>query len=76
MCAPLRGTLGGHPLLPSSRKSGWGRCGGQGGKGEGPAKAPKELKCFSLSFGHLMRRTDSSEETLMLGKIEGRRRRG
>ena len=28
------------------------------------------------NFGHLMRRTDSFEETLMLGKIEGRRRRG
>ena len=27
-------------------------------------------------FGNLMRRTDSSEKTLMLGKIEGRRRRG
>ena len=27
-------------------------------------------------FGHLMRRADSLEETLMLGKIEGRRRRG
>ena len=27
-------------------------------------------------FGHLMRRTDSLEKTLMLGKIEGRRRRG
>ena len=27
------------------------------------------------SFGHLMRRTDSLEKTLMLGKIEGRRRR-
>ena len=27
-------------------------------------------------FGHLLRRTDSSEKTLMLGKIEGRRRRG
>ena len=27
-------------------------------------------------FGHLMRRTDSLEETLMLEKIEGRRRRG
>ena len=26
-------------------------------------------------FGHLMRRTDSLEKTLMLGKIEGRRRR-
>ena len=28
------------------------------------------------SFGHLMRRVDSLEKTLMLGKIEGRRRRG
>ena len=27
-------------------------------------------------FGHLMRKTDSFEKTLMLGKIEGRRRRG
>ena len=27
-------------------------------------------------FGHLMRRTDSFEKTLMLGKTEGRRRRG
>ena len=27
-------------------------------------------------FGHLMRRTDTLEKTLMLGKIEGRRRRG
>ena len=27
-------------------------------------------------FGHLMQRTDSLEQTLMLGKIEGRRRRG
>ena len=30
----------------------------------------------SYHFEHLMRRTDSLEETLMLGKIEGRRRRG
>ena len=28
------------------------------------------------NFGHVMRRTDSLEKTLMLGKIEGRRRRG
>ena len=28
------------------------------------------------NFGHLMQRTDSFEKTLMLGKIEGRRRRG
>ena len=33
-----------------------------------------ELKC--QYFGHLMRRADSFEKTLMLGKIEGRRRRG
>ena len=34
------------------------------------------LKLKLQSFGLLMRRTDSSEKTLMLGKIEGRRRRG
>ena len=34
------------------------------------------LKLKLQSFGHLMWRTDSSEKTLMLGKIEGRRRRG
>ena len=34
------------------------------------------LKLKLQYFGHLMQRTDSSEETLMLGKIEGRRRRG
>ena len=34
------------------------------------------LKLNLLHFGHLMRRTDSFEKTLMLGKIEGRRRRG
>ena len=34
------------------------------------------LKLKLQSFGHLMGRTDSSEKTLMLGKIEGRRRRG
>ena len=34
------------------------------------------LKLKIQYFGHLMRRTDSSEKTLMLGKIEGRRRRG
>ena len=33
------------------------------------------LKLKLQSFGHLMRRTDSLETTLMLGKIEGRRRR-
>ena len=34
------------------------------------------LKLKLQSFGHLMRRTDSLEKTLMLAKIEGRRRRG
>ena len=34
------------------------------------------LKLKLRSFGHLMRRVDSFEKTLMLGKIEGRRRRG
>ena len=33
-----------------------------------------KLKC--QDFGHLMGRTDSLKKTLMLGKIEGRRRRG
>ena len=34
------------------------------------------LKLKLQSFGHLMRKTDSLEKTLMLGKIEGRKRRG
>ena len=34
------------------------------------------LKLKLQSFGHLMQRTDSLEKTLMLGKIEGGRRRG
>ena len=34
------------------------------------------LKLELQYFGHLMRKTDSFEKTLMLGKIEGRRRRG
>ena len=34
------------------------------------------LKLKLQYFGHLMRRTDSFEKALMLGKIEGRRRRG
>ena len=37
----------------------------------------KYAKCLKLQyFGHLMQRTDSLEKTLMLGKIEGRRKRG
>ena len=34
------------------------------------------LKMKLQYFGHLMQRTDSMEKTLMLGKTEGRRRRG
>ena len=34
------------------------------------------LKLELQYFGHLMQRTDSLEKTLILGKIEGRRRRG
>ena len=34
------------------------------------------LKLKRLYFGHLMQRTDSLEKTLMLGRIEGGRRRG
>ena len=34
------------------------------------------LKLKLQYFGHLMRRADSLEKTLLLGKIEGRRRRG
>ena len=37
---------------------------------------PLMLKLKLQYFGHLMRRTDSFENTLMLGKIEGGRRRG
>ena len=35
-----------------------------------------KLKLKPQYFGHLMRRADSFEKSLMLGKIEGRRRRG
>ena len=34
------------------------------------------LKLKFQYFGHMMRRTDSSEKTLVVGKTEGRRRRG
>ena len=34
------------------------------------------LKLKLQYFGHLIRRTDSLEKTLMMGKIEGRKRRG
>ena len=41
-----------------------------------PAYSLEGLKLKLQSFGHLMQRTDSFEKTLMLGKIEGGRRRG
>ena len=41
-----------------------------------PEYSLEELMIKLQYFGHLMRRTDSSEKTLMPGKIEGRRRRG
>ena len=41
-----------------------------------PEYSLKGLKPKLQYFGHLMRRTDSLEKTLMLGKIEGGRRRG
>ena len=40
------------------------------------SEALRLLKLKFQSFGHLMRKTDSMEKTLMLGKIEDRRRRG
>ena len=41
-----------------------------------PEYSSEGLMLKLQSFGHLMRRTDSLEKILMLGKIEGRRRRG
>ena len=41
-----------------------------------PEYSLEGLKLKVQHFGHLMRRTDSLEKTLMLGKIEGGRRRG
>ena len=41
-----------------------------------PVHIGQMLKLKLQYFGHLMRRDDSSEKTLMLGKTEGRRRRG
>ena len=41
-----------------------------------PEYSLEGLKLEMKYFGHLMRRTDSLEKTLMLGMIEGRRRRG
>ena len=45
-------------------------------KGNQPSLEELMLKLKLQYFGHLMQRTDSFEKTLMLGKIDGRRRRG
>ena len=45
-------------------------------KGINPEYSLEGLMLKPWYFGHLMRRDDSLEETLILGKIEGRRRRG
>ena len=42
----------------------------------GESKSWLKTQHLATYFGHLMRRTDSVEKTLMLGKIEGLRRRG
>ena len=45
-------------------------------KGTNPEYSLEGLMLRFQNFGHLMGRTDSLEKTLMLGKIEGKRRRG
>ena len=45
-------------------------------KGNSPEYSPEGLMLKLQYLGHLMRRTDSLEKTLMLGKMESRRRRG
>ena len=45
-------------------------------KESSPEHSRKGLMLKLQYFGHLMRRTDSLEKTLMLGEIKGRRRRG
>ena len=45
-------------------------------KGNNPEYSLEGLNLKLQDFGHLMQRVDSLEKTLMLGKVEGRRRRG
>ena len=45
-------------------------------KGNQPEYSLKRQKLKLKYFGHLMQRADSLEKTLMLGKTEGRRKRG
>ena len=59
-------TTGEEPPLPVARES---SC-------EHPAHPKNNQLQKTIIFGHLMQRTNSLEKTLMLGKIEGRRRRG
>ena len=64
----------GHALeMPPS--SGKGREASQLVREEGICRYVSAFLYFQY-FGHLMQRTDSLKKTLMLGKIEGRRRRG
>ena len=53
-------------------------CAKHGGERSHPESSSEglKLKLKIQSFGHLIRRTNSLEKTLMLGKMEGRRRRG
>ena len=44
--------------------------------GNNPEYSLEGLNLKLQDFGHLMQRVDSLEKTLMLGKVEGRRRRG
>ena len=52
------------------------RCMHRAVHGRGPSESQEYFLPFQNSFGHMMQRTDSFEKTLMLGKIEGGRRRG
>ena len=59
-------TTGEEPPLPVARESSCRR----------PVHPKNNQLQKTIIFGHLMRRADSLEKTLMLGKVEGRRRRG
>ena len=59
-------TIGEEPPLPVARES----------PGEHPAHPKNNQLQKTIIFGHLMQRADSLEKTLMLGKVEGGRRRG
>ena len=77
-----RKTRGERALSEAPRGQGKEHGEGKGAHQQGRACILPLTGCFSGTqkalyfFGYLMRRTDSFEKTLMLGKIEGRRRRG